>query len=150
MTTLEAQRDHDVRTLPWRRVAVLVLVPAVPLVAYAAGVLLSYFVNDLDALPLDEVASGRHDPKDLWPSGTWWGPWVRLAGLLVGGGAPVALLVTAVGATVYALRGSLFSEPRRRSPAMVAALVGLAVVSAWAFTWFLGPTAAALATWSLD
>lgn len=150
MTTVGTQRDDAVRVLPWRRLAVLLLVPAVPLAAYAAGVLLPYYVNDLDALSLQEVAGGRHDPKDLWPSGAWWGPWLRLAGLLSAAGAPIALLLTAAVAAVYALRGSLVSVPRGRSPAMVAALVGVAVVSAWGFTWFLGPTAAALAGWSLD
>ena len=150
MTALGTRPADPVRRLPWSRVAVLSLVPAVPVAAYAAGVLLPYYVNDLHELPLEEVAGGAHDPKDLWPSGTWWGPWLRLAGILVGGVAPAALFLTGLAALVYAVRGSLTGARRHRSPAMTACLVGLAVACLWAASAFLGPTAGALSRWSLD
>ena len=35
--------------------------------AYGLFFVVPYYVNDLDQLPLKEVASGAHDPKDLWP-----------------------------------------------------------------------------------
>ncbi len=35
--------------------------------AYGLFFVVPYYVNDLDQLPLEEVASGAHDPKDLWP-----------------------------------------------------------------------------------
>lgn len=150
MTALGTRPADPVRRLPWSRVAVLALVPAVPLAAYAAGVLLPYHVNDLDELPLEEVAGGAHDPKDLWPSGTWWGPWLRLAGILVGSSAPAALVLTGLAALVYAVRGSLSGGRRHRSAAMTACLLGLAVACLWSATWFLGPTPAALSAWILD
>jgi hypothetical protein len=150
VTAVDAPRAEAVGRLSWRRFGALVLVAAVPLAAYGSGVLLPYYVNDLDALPLDDVAGGAYDPKDLWPSGTWWGPWLRLLGILVGSAAPSALLLTGLAATVYAVRGALFSARRRRAPVMVAALVALAVACWWGATWFLGPTAAALSAWVMD
>ena len=150
MTAVAAPRTQAVRTLSWRRFGALVLVAAVPLAAYGGGVLLPYYANDLDALPLDEVAGGAYDPEDLWPGGTWWGPWLRLLGILVGTAAPAVLLLTGLAATVYAVRGALFSDRRRRGPAMVGALVALAVACWWGATWFFGPTAAALSVWVMD
>ncbi len=35
--------------------------------AYGLFFVLPYYLNDLDQLPLKEVASGAHDPKNLWP-----------------------------------------------------------------------------------
>ena len=43
------------------------------LATYGFGVLLPYFVNGLHHLPLVEVASGAHDPKDMWPNTAGWG-----------------------------------------------------------------------------
>ena len=148
MTALGTRPADPVRRLPWSRVAVLALVPALPVAAYAAGVLLPYYVNDLDELPLDEL--GAHDPKDLWPGDSWWGTWLRLIGILVGGLAPAALVLTGMAAVVYAVRGSLTGGRRERSPAMAVCLVGLAAVCLWSATLFSGPTTAALSRWVLD
>jgi len=35
--------------------------------AYGFFFVVPYYVNDLDRFSLNEVASGAHDPKDLWP-----------------------------------------------------------------------------------
>jgi hypothetical protein len=59
---------------------VLLLVGAV-LGGYAVGMLVPYFVNDLHRLPLAEVASGRHDPKDLWPTTSPAAGLVQLSGI---------------------------------------------------------------------
>lgn len=49
--------------------------------AYACGIVVPYYVNDLDALTLAEVSSGAHDPKDLWPATTGYGGWLIMAGV---------------------------------------------------------------------
>ena len=42
---------------------------AVTAAVFVGTIVVPYYVNNLDALPLVEVASGAHDPKDLWPQG---------------------------------------------------------------------------------
>ncbi len=35
---------------------------------YALVFVVPYYVNGLDRFPLEDVAAGYHDPKDLWPT----------------------------------------------------------------------------------
>lgn len=35
--------------------------------SWVAGAVIPYYLNDIDALPMSEVQSGAHDPKDMWP-----------------------------------------------------------------------------------
>jgi hypothetical protein len=121
-------------------VAGLAALSALP---FAMGVLLPYYVNGLHRLPLSEVASGRYDPKDLWPSGLG-GGLLQLSGLLSLALTPVGLgfcvLLSALGAVWAAWA---------RSVTTVGFLV-LALACGAAVVWFMGPTAGALATWRLD
>ncbi len=150
MTAVAAPTSADVREPTWRRVGGLALVAGVPLAVFAAGILLPYYGNDLDALPLEELASGRHDPKELWPSSTWWGGLLRLAGILAWGLAPLFLVLTGLAAAATAVHAWVTGPRRHRSPARVAVLVVLAVACLWGSTWFLGPEAGALWTWTMD
>ncbi|RYU11181.1 hypothetical protein [Nocardioides iriomotensis] len=58
-----ALREPPRTVPPWLALAAGVL----PLIGFVVFLLVPYYVNDLDRLPLSEVASGLHDPKDLWP-----------------------------------------------------------------------------------
>ncbi|MGO1973897.1 MAG: hypothetical protein ACTH2Q_13160 [Propionibacteriaceae bacterium] len=52
-----------------RDFSVLALVVTVLfVVGYVFGVLVPYYVNDLDAYSLIEVTRGDHDPEGLWPN----------------------------------------------------------------------------------
>ena len=35
--------------------------------SWVAGAVVPYYVNDIDSLPMSEVRSGAHDPKEMWP-----------------------------------------------------------------------------------
>lgn len=50
-------------------VGVLVTAATAATAIFAVTIVLPYYVNDLDVLPLAEVAGGAHDPKELWPQG---------------------------------------------------------------------------------
>ena len=111
---------------------------------YGAGVLLPYYVNGLHRLPLAEVASGRHDPKDLWPSsGQGCGGLLDAAGLLSLAWTPLALVA------LVAL-GPVAAWSTRHRPWLAACFVALAAGCVAALGWLMGPTSAALAAWRLD
>ena len=128
-------------------ITVLAAAVLAALALYGVGVLLPYFANGLHRLPLAEVASGRHDPKDLWPRNAWQGP-VQLAGLFSLMLVPLAVLsATGIGGVWLAL---LSRRPdRQRLPKALALLVVLAVSSS-ALLFLLSPTGGLLATWRLD
>ena len=116
---------------------------------FAAGVLLPYYVNGLHRLPLAEVASGRHDPKNLWPSGLG-GGLLQLMGLLGLVVSPVGLGFTGVVAVIGAVWTVLARPSRPSRPMIAVGFALLAVVCLAALVWFAGPTAGALVTWRLD
>ena len=131
----------------WPRVVVLACVLLLVAVLYAVGVLLPYFVNDLDRLSLAEVASGAHDPKDLWPQNAWAGP-VQVAGLVsVTFGVLVAVASAAL--SVLALLVVWRDGEPARLPKTVA-LVLLVGASLSALGYLLSDTGSALQTWRLD
>ncbi|WP_432498760.1 hypothetical protein [Kineococcus gypseus] len=111
--------------------------------AYGAGVLWPYYANDLDAVPLAQVASGAHDPKGLWPAvgGPAWlhdvGAWSL--------GALLLLLPSAV-LSVFALLSA--RRRARRGRVLVLALVLSVSVAVVAVQ--LSPLGRALASWVLD
>ena len=75
-----------------------------------------YYVNGLHHLPLSEVASGLHDPKDLWPQGTIGGP-VQAAGYLSLGVAPLLLVFVGPISAAMAVRAVLpLGSGRRGTP----------------------------------
>jgi hypothetical protein len=71
-TVCNESAAHELRGVlgpPGPRLAALALTAVVGIsVAYIAGIVVPYFVNDLHHLPLTEVRGGVHDPKDLWSS----------------------------------------------------------------------------------
>ena len=62
---VQARQDAAPRSRPiaWLPLILVLVVGA----TYGLFLVLPYYVNDLDQFPLEEVASGAHDPKDLWP-----------------------------------------------------------------------------------
>ena len=145
---LSAATDDAARTtIEWRWIAGLVAAVLVVLVLYGVGVLLPYFVNGLHRLPLEEVASGAHDPKDLWPQNAWAVP-VTLAGLAaVAFGLLVALTAIGVGT---ALLAALWRRPGPgRLPKSLTLLVVVAG-SVAAALFQVSETGAALQSWRLD
>lgn len=114
---------------------------------YGVGVLMPYYVNDLDRLPLRQVTY-NHDPKDLWPQGPLAGL-VQIAGLLSLLLTPIVLGAAAVLSGCVLLYG-LFARNERPSPAITLVLLGV-VVGCIACLDFVGsPMWDALATWRLD
>lgn len=117
--------------------------------AWAVVVLVPYYVNGLHHLTLTEVASGAHDPKDLWPLASGpsvFGVLTRLLGLFL-----VVPLVSMVGIVSSAV-GILVLARRWRSLTTVARSLGVMAVLASlviaAVT--LSPWGRALQTWWLD
>ena len=99
LTSAGADRTRAGR--PWTAVVAVYLAVAAAL--YGVGMLLPYVVNDLHRLPLAEVASGAHDPKELWPHGAWQAP-VAVAGLL--GLAALPLTARALDGRLLACHGT--------------------------------------------
>jgi hypothetical protein len=109
---------------------------------YLAGVLAPYYANDLDELSLAEVASGRHDPKELWPQGVV-GGWVQVAGFLSLALTPLGVLVALSGAVAALVR-------HRPRPAVALGLVAVAAGCLAVLAFSATPLGGALATWRLD
>lgn len=127
--------------------AVWLVVAAVP---YLAGVLIPYYVNDLDALPLAEVASGAHDPKDLWPQGTV-GGFAQLGGHLSLALTPMVLVaIGGISAVAVVQEWHTLPAERRASRPVATAFVVLTIICAVMLAWFFTPTASALTTWRMD
>ena len=140
---------HDVAPagVGWRPIALLAAAVLGTLAMYGVGVLLPYYVNDLHRLPLAEVASGAHDPKDLWPGGAL-GGFPQLAGFLSLALLPMAAFIgICAGATslVFLWRRV---QPQRLPKSLAVITVMAASVAALAF--LLTPTGEALAVWRLD
>ena len=130
-----------------RRLLLLVAVLLVVVVLYGVGVLLPYYVNGLHRLPLAEVASGAHDPKDLWPQSAWAVP-VQLAGLFALAFGPLVALAglgVALGWLV-----SLWRRPADGRGALSLALLVVAAAHAAALLFLLSDTGVGLMAWRLD
>jgi hypothetical protein len=140
-TAARPRTDRD-----WRLVGWLTAAAVLGTLPYLIGVLLPYFVNGLHHLPLEEVASGRHDPKDLWPQG-FVGGLAQLAGFVSLALTPLALAFIGLGSAAAGIAGLLTGEIRR---AAAATMIVLTVACAFGLAWFLGDTSAALTTWRMD
>jgi uncharacterized membrane protein YjgN (DUF898 family) len=115
---------------------------------WVLGVLVPYFVNDLDRLPLADLASGAHDPKDMWPYSDGNRTVSLLRALVLLLAIPLlpllALASVVVGAAILTRqRGSLTTTARRATQAVVA----LALI---VMTLTLSPLGLALGRWALD
>jgi hypothetical protein len=113
--------------------------------AYAVFFALPYYVNELDRFPLEEVAMGYHDPKDLWPHAQ--GGWAsfRLAGMATFFLGPALALATLAWAVVRTRQGIMAGDLRRTAPALVAAAVAIGTMA-----WLFSPFGRALMSWFLD
>jgi hypothetical protein len=113
--------------------------------AYAVFFALPYYVNELDRFPLEEVAMGYHDPKDLWPHAQ--GGWAsfRLAGMATFFLGPALALATLAWAVVRTRQGIMAGDLRRTGPALVAAAIALGTLA-----WLFSPFGRALMSWFLD
>lgn len=137
-----ARRSGDsqgVRDVAWVLGAVLLVV-----VAQAVSVVLPYVVNDLHRLPLDEVSSGLHDPKDLWPQG-WAGGAAQLAGML---SWPLMVLGGLAGGTWAGARGPRAGRDGERRTARLAAVTVVVCVAALGYV--SSPFGTALLAWRMD
>ena len=131
----------------WRLVAVLAGALLVTLAMYVAGVLLPYYVNDLHRLPLAEVASGAHDPKDLWPRGPLGGV-AQLGGFFSLAFLPLAAF-GGIGVGLCALV-HLWRRPGPRRAGLALGFVGVIAASVTVLLLLGSPTGAALLEWRLD
>lgn len=113
--------------------------------AYAVFFALPYYVNGLDAFPLDEVAGGLHDPQDLWPHEQ--GGWAsfRLAGMATFYLGPALALTTLAWAAVRTRQGIAAGDLRRTAPALLAAALAVGTLG-----WLFSPFGRALMGWFLD
>ena len=113
--------------------------------AYALFFVLPYYVNDLDRFPLEEVAMGYHDPKDLWPHAQ--GGWAsfRLAGMTTFLLGPAVALATLAWAAVRTRQGIVAGDLRRTAPALLAAALAVGTIG-----WLFSPFGRALMAWFLD
>ena len=142
-----ATDDAARTTVEWRWIAVLATVVFAVLALYCVGVLLPYFVNGLDRLPLEEVASGAHHPEDLWPQNVWAGP-VGVAGLFaVAFGLLVTLTAVGVGTAWLA---SLWRRPGPGRLSKSLTLLAVVAGSVAAVLFQVSETGAALQAWRLD
>ena len=142
-----AQPGH--RPPSWRAVVLLAAFTALVAAPYLVGVLLPFYANDLDEVPLTELAGGEHDPVALWPEGTA-GAWVQQAAFASLVITPLGLMGGLVGAVAGLLAG-LPGSGRRPMSVPVAgglALVSLVCVAGLAF--LLSPLGAAITSWRMD
>jgi hypothetical protein len=130
----------------WQGPVALLTCAVLTSAAWLVGVLLPYYVNDLDSLPMSEVTSGAHDPKDMWPvTAGPVGGLMHLAGVLAGMGGVFILGAIAVW-TLWSLAGrwSVTTAPLR--VVYVAALsVSLIMIPV-----IVSPFASDLLVWSQD
>jgi hypothetical protein len=112
--------------------------------AYAVFFVLPYYANDLQRFPLADVAVGYHDPKDLWPRTTAWGPLFAFGGFVTLTFGPF-MVVGTLGWAVAKLVAGHATRWRGRAILLVAIAVSLATL-----VWLGTPFAGALMGWFLD
>lgn len=132
-----------------RSVVGLALTAALSVAPYLTGVLIPYYVNDLDELPLSEVASGLHDPKDLWPQG-FVGGWVQLGGYLSLALSPVVLLAVIGVCGTQLITGRPRDGAWRMSAPVAIGLLTVMAACAGALVFLFSPMGSALAVWRMD
>ena len=139
--------DAPLGTASWRNVALLVALLGAVAALYAVGVLLPYYVNDLDRLPLSVVDDGGHDPKGLWPQSGWAVP-VQLAGLFALAFGPLVALAGLGVAVAWLV--SLWRRPADARGALSLALLVVAAAHVAALLFLLSDTGVGLMAWRLD
>jgi hypothetical protein len=114
--------------------------------SYAVFLVLPYYVNDLGRYPLDEVAIGYHDPKDLWPLNSGVGSVVwGLGGMFTIVFGPLVAICASLWALIKAGLSWQRLDARHRF-----ALVGTAVSGLGIIAFVVSPFGQALTRWWLD
>jgi hypothetical protein len=116
----------------------------VVVLAFLLAIVVPYVVNDLHTLPLDEVAGGGHDPKDLWPATTPLGPLVAMVAI----GVLMTGPVLAAGLAGWAVADLVVGRRRGRG-SLVPAVVTVLLAAAFLVGYF-SPLGRALGTWTMD
>jgi hypothetical protein len=132
-------------TITARGPGVLLGVVVAVVLAFGVGVVVPYFVNDLERLSLSDITSGRYDPKEMWPAtaGRWAVP-LRLAGAFAATAGMAGVLLAMAGALIgLAARWRLSTAARRTCVTVV--IVGGLTFAVMASAW-----GRALAVWILD
>ena len=131
------------RPAAWPALALAVMCAA----AWAIFFVLPYYVNDLDRFSLTEVASGLHDPQDLWPyaDGDLLSSTFALGAMFTLAAAPLAGAASVIWACLNLWRDR--AEPVRRDR-IAASLLAVAFGTA-AIAWLATPLGSALITWWL-
>lgn len=117
---------------------------------WVSGLIVPYFVNDLHRLPLEEVASGRRDPKDLWPYASGSRPWgvLRLALLAI---ALPLMPILGIGSAVIGAGILLVPNRRERLTTSARNLTAAAILLGLGMAFLsLSPCGWALTAWALD
>ncbi|TFV78164.1 hypothetical protein E4P39_02670 [Blastococcus sp. CT_GayMR19] len=149
--TVTVTKEADTSTpRTWRSVVVLVAWLVACVAPFVVGLVIPYYVNGLDALPLAELTSGAHDPKDLWPQGSGRG-WVDLAAGLSLSLAPLGVMaVGGLSALAVVQEFGTFPQSRRAARPVAVALLLVALTVAALLIWSATPMASALVSWRLD
>lgn len=146
MSAVVAERTVD-RTASWRMPAIWLLAVALLALLWLAGVLVPYYVNDLDRLSADELTSGAWDPGQLWPATTGTvGQTVQAAGAFVGWPLMYVVHIGSALGSGYLLKQE-WSGSSRGERALLAALATLSVALTGLL---LSPFGISLSTWALD
>ena len=135
------------RSASWRLPVVWLSAVAILALLWIAGVLVPYYVNDLDRLSVGELTSGAHDPAQLWPATTGTvGQTVQIAGALAGWPLMYVVYIASALGSGYLLKEE-WSGSSRGERALLATLAGLSVALT---ALLLSPFGVALTTWALD
>jgi hypothetical protein len=134
---------------PGRRPATTgpLLLAAVGAAALGLFFALPYYANGLHRYPLEEVASGLHDPKDLWPFDLGAVGGVFLLGAFVTMAVTPLVTMLAAGWAGFEMWRARALPERRRTVALGVLAIALAALT---WVWSLSPLGAALSTWLLD
>lgn len=128
-----------------RRGLLALAVGLVYLVGFLLTVAVPFVSNDLHTLPPGEAASGAHDPKDLWPLTTTWGPASQLVAVVVLMTGPLAVLAAGGWAVAALVVRRRVLDGRAR-----AALVAAAVAATAFLALLLSPVGRTMTTWLAD
>lgn len=146
MSPLVEERSVE-RSASWRMPAIWLAAVALLALLWVAGVLVPYYVNDLDRLSGDELTSGAHDPAQLWPATTGTvGQTVRSAGALVGWPLMYVVHIASALGSGHLLEQEWSGSSRGER----ALLATLAVLSVALTALLLSPFGLSLSAWALD
>ena len=142
--TASAVSTQPAQRVAWRHIAVLAVALLLSAATYGAGVLMPYYADELHRLPPPAVASGAHDPEELWPDNVL----VYLAGMF----GPLLLpFVASAGAGLGALwLAVLWRRPASQRLLKSVALLVVLAASVAVLLFPLSELGRALTVWRSD